>query len=50
MSQVFEMKDLGELHYYFGLEVWRDYGQTFLPQSMSGVFWKSSEWISAKLQ
>eukprot|EP00253_Pinus_taeda_P004089 PITA_04089 len=32
MSQVFEMKDLGELHYCLGLEVWRDFGQTFLSQ------------------
>lgn len=26
MSQVFEMKYLGELHYCLGLEVWRDSG------------------------
>jgi len=26
MSLVFVMKDLGELHYYLGLEVWRDSG------------------------
>ena len=32
MSQVFEMKDLGNLHYFLGLEVWRDSGQTFLTQ------------------
>ena len=32
MSQVFEMKDLGELHYCLGLEVWKDFGQTFLTQ------------------
>jgi hypothetical protein len=32
MSQVFEMKDLGELHYCLGLEVWRDVGQTFVTQ------------------
>eukprot|EP00253_Pinus_taeda_P029526 PITA_29526 len=30
MSHVFEMKDLGELDYCLGLEVWRDSGQTFL--------------------
>lgn len=32
MSQVFEMKDLGDLHYCLGLEVWKDFGQTFLTQ------------------
>ena len=32
MSQVFEMKYLGELHYCLGLEVWRDYGETFMSQ------------------
>lgn len=32
MLQVFEMKDLEELHYCLGLEVWRDYGQTFRTQ------------------
>lgn len=32
MSQVFEMKDLRELHYCLGLEVWRDSSQTFPSQ------------------
>ena len=32
MSQVFEMKDLGDLHYCLGLEVWKESGQTFLTQ------------------
>jgi len=32
MSRDFEMKDLRELHYCLGLEVWRDSGQTFLSQ------------------
>ena len=32
MSQMFEMKDLGELRYCLGLEIWRDSGQTFLSQ------------------
>jgi len=30
MSQVFEMKDLGELHYCLGLELWRDDGRNFV--------------------
>eukprot|EP00253_Pinus_taeda_P002005 PITA_02005 len=33
MSQMFEMKHLGELRYYLGLEIWRDLGQTFLSQA-----------------
>jgi hypothetical protein len=32
MSQVFEMKDIGELHYCLSLEVWRNVGQTFVSQ------------------
>lgn len=32
MSQVSKMKDLGELHYCLGLEVWRDSGKKFLSQ------------------
>jgi hypothetical protein len=32
MSQVFEMKDLGELHYCLALEVWINARQTFVSQ------------------
>lgn len=30
MSQKFEMKNLGELHYFLGLEIWRESGQTLV--------------------
>jgi hypothetical protein len=32
-SQVFEMKDVGELQYFLGLEVWINAGQTFVCHS-----------------
>lgn len=30
LSQEFEMKDLGEMHYCLGIEVWRDDGRTLI--------------------
>jgi len=32
LSQEFEMKDLGEMHYCLGLEVWRNDGRTIITQ------------------
>jgi len=51
MSHVFEMKDLGDLHYCLGLEVWKESGQTFLTQGKyARTLWKDSEWNSEKQQ
>ena len=33
MSQKFEMKDLGGLHYCLGIAFWREAGKTLIPQS-----------------
>lgn len=33
LSQEFEMKELGELYYYLGLEVWREPSKTLITQS-----------------
>ena len=32
LFQVFGMKDLGQLHYYLGFDVWRDKGKTLITQ------------------
>jgi hypothetical protein len=34
LSAKFEMKDLGLMHYFLGLEVWQKPGEIFLSQSM----------------
>lgn len=33
LSQEFEMKDCGKMHYYLGLEVWKDDGRILITQS-----------------
>ena len=33
MSQEFEMKDLGDLHYCLGIAFWREFVKTFITQS-----------------
>ena len=33
LSQAFEMKDLGKMHYCLGIEVWKQNGRTLITQS-----------------
>jgi len=33
LAQMFDMKDLGEIHYCLGLEIWREGGKTMITQS-----------------
>ena len=33
LSQMFEMKDLGEIHYCLGPKIWREVGKTMVTQS-----------------
>jgi hypothetical protein len=37
VSEEFEMKDLGLMHYIFGLEVWQNPGEIFLSQSKYAI-------------
>ena len=33
----FDMKDLGLMHYYLGLEVWKKHGEVFLGQAKYAI-------------
>jgi hypothetical protein len=37
LTSEFNMKDLGLMHYYFGLEVWQKHGEVFLRQGKYAV-------------
>ena len=37
LSSEFDMKDLGLMHYYFGLEVWQKRGEVFLRQGKYAI-------------
>jgi hypothetical protein len=37
LASEFNMKDLGLMHYYLGLEVWKKHGEVFLGQGKYAV-------------
>ncbi len=50
LASEFEMKDLGLMHYFLGLEVWQNPGEIFLSQEKYVVkIWKDSVWWTASL-
>jgi hypothetical protein len=50
LSQVFEMKDLGELHYCLVLEVWKMQAKLlFVRVSISEKYLRDLKWINVSL-
>ena len=37
LASEFDMKDLGPMHYYLGLEVWQKHGEVFLGQGKYAI-------------
>ena len=50
LAKEFEMKDLGLLHYFLGLEIWQREGELFVSKaSMPGRYWRSFTCKAASL-